>query len=68
MEWISGLTAATGVAFTEGPAAAADGSVYFTDIVNSRILRLPGPGVPFEVWRADSGRANGLLFDPQGRL
>jgi gluconolactonase len=68
MDLISGLTPATLVAFTEGPACAADGSVYFTDIVNSRILRLPRPGAPFEVWRADSGRSNGLLFDPQGRL
>ncbi len=68
MELISGLTPATNVAFTEGPAAAADGAVYFTDIVNSRILRLPCAGAPFEVWRADSGRSNGLLFDHQGRL
>lgn len=68
MEIISGVTPATAVAFTEGPAAAADGAVYFTDIANSRILRLPKPGAPFEVWRADSGRSNGLLFDPQGRL
>lgn len=68
MELISGLSQATIVAFTEGPAAAADGSVYFTDIVNSRILRLPRPGAALEVWRADSGRSNGLLFDPQGRL
>lgn len=57
-----------GVAFTEGPAAAADGTVYFSDIVNNRILRHQ-PGKPgFEVFRQPSGRANGLLFDPQGRL
>lgn len=68
MEVLSGLTTASYVAFTEGPAAAADGSVYFTDIINNRILRLPKPGALFEVWRADSGRANGLLFDVEGRL
>lgn len=68
MEIITGLTPATIVAFTEGPAAAADGAVYFTDIVNNRIVRLPRPGAPIEVWRADSGRSNGLLFDLQGRL
>lgn len=56
------------IAFTEGPAAATDGSVYFTDIMNNRILKFDGQGGPFEVWRADSGRSNGLLFDPQGRL
>lgn len=68
MELITGLTAATLVAFTEGPAAAADGAVYFTDMVNNRIICLPRPGARFEVWSADSGRSNGLLFDPQGRL
>ena len=68
MELLTGLTAATAIAFTEGPAAAVDGAVYFTDIVNNRIIRLPRPGAPFEVWRADSGRSNGLLFDREGRL
>lgn len=68
MEIITGLTSATAVAFTEGPAAAANGAVYFTDIVNNRIICLPRPGAPFEVWRADSGRSNGLLFDVEGRL
>lgn len=68
MELITGLTAATLIAFTEGPAAAADGAVYFTDMVNNRIICLPCAGARFEVWSADSGRSNGLLFDPQGRL
>jgi gluconolactonase len=59
---------ATSVAFTEGPAAAADGSVYFSDIANNRIMKHT-PGAEFaEVFRCPSGRANGLLFDPQGRL
>jgi gluconolactonase len=59
---------AAAVAFTEGPAAAADGSVYFSDIANNRILRYsPGSG-RFDVFRQPSGRANGLLFDPQGKL
>lgn len=56
------------VAFLEGPACAADGTVYFSDIVNNRILR-QRPGAPrWDVFRQPSGRANGLLFDPQGRL
>lgn len=59
---------AAAVAFLEGPACAADGTVYFSDIINNRILRLR-PGEPrWEVFRQPSGRANGLLFDPQGRL
>lgn len=61
-------TQAACAAFLEGPACARDGSVYFTDIINNRILRYV-PGQPrFEVIRQPSGRANGLLFDPQGRL
>jgi gluconolactonase len=56
------------VAFTEGPACAADGTVYFTDIVNNRILKLEPGARFFSVFRQPSGRANGLLFDPLGRL
>lgn len=61
-------TAAVGVAFTEGPACAANGDVYFTDIVNNRILLLESGAKYFKVFREPSGRANGLLFDAQGRL
>ncbi len=56
------------VAFTEGPAAAADGSVYFSDIMNNRIMRLDPRSGHASVWRTPSGRSNGLLFDAQGRL
>lgn len=68
MRLIEGLSPLSAVAFTEGPAAARDGSVYFTDIANNRILKCDGIGGGFEVWRADSGRANGLLFDVEQRL
>ncbi|MDA0811834.1 MAG: SMP-30/gluconolactonase/LRE family protein [Verrucomicrobia bacterium] len=53
--------------FTEGPAADAEGNVYFTDQPNDRIL----------VWTVDqalhtfmkpAGRSNGLYFDQEGRL
>ncbi|MBI1347853.1 SMP-30/gluconolactonase/LRE family protein [bacterium] len=55
-------------AFLEGPAAHRSGEVYFSDIVNNRILR-KSPAEPFaSVFRQPSGRANGLLFDPQSRL
>jgi gluconolactonase len=61
------------VAFTEGPAYHADGSVYFTDVSNDRIMRsAPGPRPDsrrmIEVYRNPSGRANGLVFDLEGRL
>ena len=61
------------VAFTEGPAYHVDGSVYFTDVSNNRIMR-SAPGAPpgssrvIEVYRHPSDRANGLVFDLEGRL
>ncbi|MBI1310322.1 SMP-30/gluconolactonase/LRE family protein [bacterium] len=64
----SGAAPATSIAFTEGPAAAADGSVYFSDIANNRIMCMRPGGQRAEVFREPSGRANGLLFDAQGRL
>lgn len=59
---------ATAVAFLEGPAANASGEVYFTDIWNNRILKFDSKTGATSVFSADSGRSNGLLFDPQGRL
>ncbi len=58
---------ATTVAFTEGPAADRDGNVYFTDIINQRIMKLSAQGV-LSTFREKSNAANGLLIDPQGRL
>lgn len=62
------VSVATTVAFTEGPAQGPDGMMYFTDVTNNRILRLNPATRKHEVFRADSNRANGLLFDAQGRL
>jgi gluconolactonase len=62
------VSVATTVAFLEGPAQGPDGMVYFTDVSNNRILRFNPQTRKHEVFRADSNRANGLLFDPQGRL
>src|SRR5437867_7953476 len=53
--------------FTEGPAQGPDGCIYFSDIGN-RIMKFdPKTGKTTE-YRNPSGRANGLDFDPQGRL
>jgi gluconolactonase len=58
---------ATTVAFTEGPAVDRDGNVYFTDIINQRIMKLGADGV-LSTYRQSSNAANGLLIDADGRL
>ena len=55
------------VAFTEGPTVDADGSVYFTDIGNNRIMRM-SPAGELSTFRQPGNRANGLIFDEQWRL
>jgi gluconolactonase len=59
-------TAAT-VAFTEGPTVHEDGTVYFTDIANNRIMTL-SPDGELATFRQPSNRANGLIFDREWRL
>lgn len=58
---------ADGFAFTEGPAADADGNVYFSDVRNSRIHRWSTDG-ELSTHREDTGRANGLFFTKDGNL
>ncbi|MBL7114546.1 MAG: SMP-30/gluconolactonase/LRE family protein [Kiritimatiellae bacterium] len=71
-QFYSGITedvqqVATGFRFTEGPALATNGDIYFTDIHNSRIHRWSSrDGV--STYRENTGRANGLLFDRSGNL
>ena len=57
----------TTVAFTEGPTVAEDGTVYFTDLGNNRIMRL-SPDGRLSTFREPSHRANGLIFDAEWRL
>jgi len=56
-----------GYTFTEGPAASPKGEVFFNDIPNSKTYRIGTDGkvTPFI---ADSKRANGQAFGPDGRL
>lgn len=54
-------------AFLEGPTSDSAGNVYFSDIVNQRILKLSAAGT-MSTFREHSNVANGLLIDPQGRL
>lgn len=55
------------VAFTEGPTVDRDGNVYFTDLVNQRIMKVARDG-GLSVFREPSNGANGLLIDRLGRL
>lgn len=50
----------TGFSFTEGPAADADGNLYFTDIPNNRIHKMDASG-QVSVFIEPSGHCNGLM-------
>ncbi|MFM1878419.1 MAG: hypothetical protein RLZZ241_1285 [Bacteroidota bacterium] len=54
--------------FTEGPANAANGDVYFTDQPNNRIHLWNAETNEVSVFMDPAGRANGLWMDAQGRL
>jgi gluconolactonase len=58
---------AGGCKFTEGPAADADGNLFFTDSPRNLVMVLR-PGGKLEVWDKDSKDANGMRFDARGRL
>lgn len=59
--------AGTGYSFTEGPAEAADGKVYFTDQPNDHIYVWDeNDGVT--LWLDETFRSNGMFFDKEGRL
>jgi gluconolactonase len=55
-------------AFTEGPAADAQGNVYFTDIPANRILKWSVEEGKLSTFLENSGGANGLCFDKAGNL
>ncbi len=66
-----GLTAdevASGYQFTEGPATDGMGGIWFTDIDSAHIHRFDIASGETALMIEDSGGANGLLFDRQGRL
>jgi gluconolactonase len=58
--------------FTEGVAAAPDGTIYFSDIpfnkMPGRVLKFDPKTGKTRVHCADSGKSNGLMFDRKGRL
>jgi gluconolactonase len=55
------------VAFVEGPSWHPTGNVYFSDILNERIMRRDRNG-ELHVFRTSSGFTNGTCFDLQGRM
>jgi gluconolactonase len=58
---------ATGFQFTEGPLWHPHGYWLFVDTRPNLVYKLTPGGTP-EVYRDESGRANGLTFDLEGRL
>ena len=56
-----------GHGFTEGPAVNAKGEVFFTDMTKSLIHKVALDG-KVSVFAEDTGKANGLMFGPDGRL
>lgn len=59
--WAEGL-------FTEGPTVAPDGTILFSDVRQSKIMRFDPKSDSTTTFRENSGRANGLTFDSKGQL
>lgn len=57
-----------GYTFTEGPAADAEGNVYFTDQPNNKIIRWSASTGELSTFLKESGRSNGMYFDHRGNL
>lgn len=55
-------------AFTEGPTVDSEGNVYFTETVNARIMKYSPKDRKLTIFKENSNRANGLLFDDKDRL
>ena len=54
--------------FTEGPAAAPDGSLLFTNVPASKILKWDPKKKSLSVYRDQTSQSNGLYFSPDGSL
>lgn len=61
------VVAGVHVVALEGPAPHPDGTVYFTDMINDRILRLGRDG-KMSTFRQPANRPNGLRLDHEFRL
>ena len=54
--------------FTEGPAVDRKGDVYFTNVPMAKILKWDPVKKTLSLFRKNSNKANGLLFEPDGSL
>ena len=59
---------ADGFTFTEGPAVAPDGKIFFNDIPNERTHIYDPETGKTSIFREETGRANGLFFTREGHL
>ncbi len=59
---------ADGFLFTEGPAEATDGRIFFSDIPNEKVHSFNPVTGEATLAIEESGRANGLMFAPSGAL
>jgi len=58
----------SGFSWTEGPAADADGNIYFVDIPSERILKWTWADGKVTPYREKSAKSNGMIFDAKERL
>jgi gluconolactonase len=58
----------SGFTFLEGPAADADGNIYFVDIPAEKIFKWTWVDGKITLYKEKSGKANGMIFDAKGRL
>ena len=57
-----------GHTFTEGPAVAPNGDVYFSDVREAKIFRVDARTGKVSLFLDNTGLTNGLMFGPDGRL
>ncbi len=57
-----------GHTFTEGPAAAPNGDVYFSDVREAKIFKVDAETGEVSLFLDETGLTNGLMFGPDGRL
>ena len=57
-----------GHTFTEGPAVAPNGDIYFSDVRESKTWKIDAKTDKVTLFKENTGLTNGLMFGPDGRL